>query len=211
MLVCCYKPQRRYIVMRYCYKCGQKLIEGAAFCTGCGTAVEVKSIVPVPLTAPAFEEKLRAEECAFLATTHRLLRWELKAWNIAAKVLNIMGIVYAALFMTFFLVGLIAVFSDEGFGTVAMVMGLSYAIIFGGMFIGLGVVSKKAGEKLPQYINTVYTDFSITYNRCGNIGMLIFTIFLGIVSPIFFIINFVRMKANRDVIERITKKQNVHR
>ena len=83
--------------------------------------------------------------------------------------------------------------------------------IFGGMFIALGIVSKKAAEKLPQYIDTVYTDLSLAYNRCGNVGMLIFNVLLGEVSPIFFIINFVRMKRNRAVIERILQNQQAWR
>ncbi len=194
--------------MRYCAKCGQELVEGAAFCVGCGAPVDMQPSAPA--ATPNYGEGLLAEEREFLENTHRLLRWELKAWSIASKVFIIVGIVYASVFMLFALIGALAAAVGESYGGgFAMTLGFMYAVLFGGMFIALGVVGKKAGEKLPQYIHTVYTDFSLTYNRCGNIGMLIFTILLGVVSPIFFIINFVRMKANREVIERIINNQKV--
>lgn len=194
--------------MRYCMKCGQEIPEGAAFCAGCGTPVQP----PTPSAAPVFNEGLYQEECEFLANTHRLLRWEQKAWSIASKVLIIVGIVFAAIFMLFFLIGLIIAAAGESYGGgMFMVIGFIYAVIFGGLFIALGIVNKKAGQKLPQYIDTVYTDFSITYKRCGSVGMLVFSILFGAVSTIFFIINFVRMKSNRATIERIMKNQNVQR
>lgn len=195
--------------MRYCNKCGQMLAEGAAFCGSCGAPVE--SELPAPVVLPVVNEKLIAEERAFLETTHRLLRWEYKAWSIASKVFIIMGIVFTAVFMLFCLIGLVAVMvSEDSGGEIAMVMGILYATVYGVMFIALGIVNKKAGQKLPQYINTVCTDFSLTYNRCGSVGMLVFCILFGAVSAIFFIINFARMKANRAVIERILRNQGVH-
>ena len=193
--------------MRYCTKCGREIPEGAAFCAGCGAPVQT----PTPPAAPVYNQALYQEECGFLENTHRLLRWEQKAWSIASKVFIIVGIVFAAIFMLFFLIGLIITASGSDGGEMLMVMGFIYALIFGGMFIAMGIVNKKAGQKLPQYIDTVYTDFSITYKRCGSVGMLVFSILFGAVSPIFFIINFVRMKSNRATIERIMKNQNVLR
>lgn len=190
--------------MSFCMKCGKEIEAGAAFCTGCGTPVAPAA----PVEPQVSGEDLAREEREFLEVTHRLLRWEMKAWNIASKVFIIAGIVYAALFMFLFLIGAILSATGESFGG-GFTMGMSfvYAVVFGGMFIGLGIVSKKAAEKLPLYINTVYTDISLAYNRCGNVGMLIFNVILGVVSPIFFIINFVRMKTNRAVVERIMRNQ----
>lgn len=194
--------------MSYCIKCGKEIEEGAAFCIGCGAPVE-KEISAAYVEPIVFNEEFDREEREFLENTHRLLRWELKAWNIASRVWIIMGTVYAAIFGLIFLIGLIMATIGESFGG-GFTMGMSfmYSVIFGGMFIGLGIVSKKAAEKIPQYIDTIYTDFSLAYNRCGNVGMLVFSIVLGVVSPIFFIINFVRMKSNRAVIERIMHNQN---
>lgn len=200
--------------MSYCVKCGKEIEKDAAFCTECGAPVEKE--IPtapeqnnVPVQSPTFNEEFDREEREFLDNTHKLLRWELKAWSIASKVWIIMGIIYAVVFSIYTIVGIAMSASDYFLGGFFIGFGTAAAILGGGMFIGLGIVSRKASEKLPQYIDTVYTDFSISYKRCGNIGMLIFNVLLGVVSPIFFIINFVRMKANRNVIERILKNQNV--
>lgn len=200
--------------MSYCVKCGKEIEKDAAFCTECGAPVEKE--IPtateqnnVPVQSPTFNEEFDREEREFLDNTHKLLRWELKAWSIASKVWIIMGIIYAVVFSIYTIVGIAMSASDYFLGGFFIGFGTAAAILGGGMFIGLGIVSRKASEKLPQYIDTVYTDFSISYKRCGNIGMLIFNVVLGVVSPIFFIINFVRMKANRNVIERILKNQNV--
>lgn len=193
--------------MGYCIHCGREIAEGAAYCIGCGAPVNAAP--PAPAEAPVSAEQ---EEREFLENTHRLLRWEHKAWSIAAKVWIITGIAFAALYMTIGLIGAIAAAVGDGFvGGVFVFMGVFYAILFGGMFIALGIVSKKAAEKLPRYIDTVYTDLSLAYNRCSNVGMLIFNVLLGVVSPIFFIINFVRMKRNRAVIERILQNQQAWR
>ena len=194
--------------MRYCMKCGREVPEEAAYCASCGAPVETEN--PAPAVSPISGEELYRADCAFLENTHRLLRWEQKAWNIASKVFIIVGIVFAALFMLLFLAGIVIAAAGESYGG-GLIMGMSfvYAIFFGGIFIALGIVSKKAGKKLPQYIDTVYTDFSLTYKRCGSVGMLIFSVIFGTVSPIFFIINFARMKSSRATIERIMMNQNV--
>lgn len=190
--------------MPYCNKCGKELIAGAAFCSGCGAAVEAK----LPAAPVCTEETLKKEEYEFLETTHRLLRWERTAWSITSKVYLIVGIVFAALFLLLSMIGLLAIAEgDTAFGSLYFGLCFTYAIVFGGMMIAFGIVCKKACQKLPQYIDTVYTDFSLTYNRCGSVGMLVFNVIFGAVSPIFFIINFARMKANTAVIERIMQNQ----
>ena len=186
--------------MRYCTHCGQALHEDAAFCSNCGAAAQT-NLPAAPAVCP---RDTAAEDREFLELTHRLLRWERKAWSISSKFYIIMGSIYAGIFMLVFLIGLFNV--NDG-GGIAMAISIVYGSIFGAMILGLGIVSKKAGDKIPQYLDTVYTDFSLAYNRCGNVGMLVFTAILGTVPPIFFIINFVRMKSNRETIERIIRNQ----
>lgn len=204
--------------MRYCTNCGREIAEGTAFCSNCGARVNVETPAPAPVPAPVpvpvapavSHEEMNRQENEFLETTHRLLRWERKAWSITGKVFTIMGIIFAVLFMLFVFLGivLVAAGEDEG-GAAAIVVGLVYAIILGGMFIVIGIVNNKAGKKIPQYLDTLYTDFSLAYKRCGSVGMMIFAIFFNTIALVFFIINFVRMKSNRAVIERIMRNQNV--
>ena len=203
--------------MSYCIKCGKEIIEGAAFCIECGTPIdkeiptdsEQNEVLTVTAQPQAFNEKFDSQESEFLEKTRKLLRWEYKAWNIAAKVWIITGIVYAAIFSLYTLTGVVVSMENAFAGGFFIGAGIVATLFGGSMFIGIGIVSKKAAARLPQYIDTVYTDFSISYKRCGNIGMLVFNVILGVISPIFFIINFVRMKVNRNIIETIMKKQNV--
>lgn len=204
--------------MSFCIKCGKEIEEGAAFCIGCGAPVEKQiPVEPVEQTEVSsasaepvvFNEEFDREEREFLDNTHKLLRWELKAWSIASKVSIIVGIIYAVIFSLYTIAGVVMTADDILFGSFFTGLG-SFATVFGGgSLIGIGIVSKKAAEKIPQYLDTVYTDFSLTYNRCGNVGMLVFSVILGVISPIFFIINFVRMKSNRAVIERIIHNQSL--
>lgn len=188
--------------MSFCIKCGKELNEGDAFCIACGN--------PVSENAAFSSVVVNKEEQDFLDTTHRLLRWEYKAWSIAGKAFTIFGIVFGAIFLLIGLIGMgiSADGNDFGGGIALSVIGFVYAIILGGMFIALGIINNIAAKKIPQYLDTLYSDFRLTYDRCGSVGMLIFNVFFGAISPIFFIINFVRMKANRQIIERIIANQN---
>ena len=193
--------------MAYCTNCGQEIPASAAFCSSCGAPVKTEVLVPV--ASAVFDTDPDAEERAFLENTHRLLRWEQKAWSIASKVWIIMGSIFTAVFLITLLYGIVASANGDSFGGILIVLGIMYTFLIGGMFIGIGIVNAKAAQKIPQYLDTVYTDFSLAYNRCRNVGMLVFNILFGVVSPVFFIINFVRMQSNHAVIERILKKQSI--
>jgi len=184
--------------MGFCRNCGNELTEGAAFCNTCGTPAAAPSTDLAPTATTISEEQ------EFLDLTHRLLRWERTAWSIAGKAFLIVGIVFAALF---FFLGIIMLavgdYVTEALGVVYLV----YSILFGSMFIALGIVNRKAADKIPFYMNNLYTDFRYTYDRCGSVGMLVFSVILGAISPIFFIINFARMKANSKLIQQIIEHQ----
>lgn len=176
--------------MLYCEHCNNPLPEGSAFCGFCGNPVRSDS-------------EMSAEQ-EFLNQTHRLLRWEKTAWRICGKVFLICGIVFGALFSLLSLFGA-ATGDDFGFGmSVAFFI---YALIFGGMFIALGIVNRIAAGKVDQYLNSLYRDFRPTLQRCGSIGMLVFTVFFNEIALIFFLINFVRMKTNKRRIQQILSRQ----
>ncbi len=173
--------------MSYCKYCNNPLPEGTAFCGYCGKPLDAASDI--------------SAEQEFLNQTNRLLRWERTAWRIAGTVFLIIGIVFAALFSLFSLVSLAT--EDYFFFSFFFV----YALLFGGMFIALGIVSRIAAGKVANYIDCLYTDFQPTLLRCGSIGMLIFTIFFNEIALIFFLINFVRMKTNKHTIRNILSRQ----
>lgn len=156
-----------------------------------------------PVVLPAAYDKDILDEKKFLDETHKFLRWEKKAWSISGKVMLIMGIVFAALFL---LLGIImaAVESPE----VGAVM-LVYALAYGIMIIALGIVCLKAAGKIDQYTETLYKNFSLADKRCNSIGMIVFCYFFNTIALVFFVINFVRMKCNKAMRERILKRQGV--
>lgn len=162
---------------------------------------------PAPTVTPVnCDQDVRAEK-AFLDQTHRLLRWERKAWSIAGKVYLIMGIVYAALF---FLMGVLALAMSEG-DEVGMAIGsvmiFLYCIVFGGLFIAIGVINIITAGKMPQYTDTLYKDFRAAHKRCNSIGMIIFGYFFNTIALVFYVINFVRMKCNKALCKRILARQ----
>lgn len=184
--------------MSFCTNCGKELPEGAAFCSSCGTPVAASAATSA--TAPVdVAEKRTDEEKKFLDLTHQFLRWEQKAWKIFGTVVLIVGICFAAFFSLFMTIGLIV--GDEGY--VIGGIGFLYAILFGGIYIPLGIINLAAAKKIPQYLDSLHTDFRPTFNRCGSVGMLIFTIFFNNIAFVFFLINFIRMQTNREVIEKI--------
>lgn len=160
---------------------------------------------PEPVVIPAPSDKDIREEREFLEMTHRLLRWERKAWSIAGKVFLITGIIFAALF---FLLGVIFLATGEGIAVVGGVF-FVYCLIFGGMFIAIGIVNIMAAGKIPQYTDTLYKDFRAANNRCNSIGMIVFGYFFNTIALVFHVINFVRMKTNKPMIDRILTRQGV--
>lgn len=157
-----------------------------------------------PVVLPAAYDKDILDEKKFLDETHKFLRWEKKAWSIAGKVQLIVGIVFAALF---FLLGLIIGVASEEPAMIAMF--LAYALIYGVLFIGIGIVNLKAAGKIDQYTETLYKNFSLADKRCNSIGMIVFCYFFNNIALVFFVINFVRMKCNKTMRERILKRQGV--
>lgn len=209
----------------FCNKCGRQIPDDAIFCSWCGeTIVRVQENPfneapateynpPEPTETPKAEDVQNEppaadpdlhEEQEFLDMTHRLLRWERMAWSITGKVLIILSIVFAAIFSILAVVGM---FSADAGGGVAVILGILYGTIYGGMFLALGIVSAKAAGKIPQYLDSMYYDFEKTEKRSGSIGMLVLTVLFNEIAFIFFIINFVRIKSNGKLIERIKARQ----
>ena len=182
--------------MSFCSTCGTEIAEDAVFCTNCGATVAEN------------DEHNKKEEQDFLDQTYRLMRWEAKAWRISGTVFIIVGIVYAALM---FLVGIgsgFAVGTDSVEGGIAMATTMIVeALVFGFTFGGIGIVSLIAANRIPNYFEGFYTDFTPALDRCGSIGMLVFTALFNEIALIFFLINFIRIKSSRRTIDRILARQ----
>lgn len=227
--------------MRYCSRCGNELSVGASFCHCCGASLKnlvpeadetpisapvvepvVESVFEEPAAEPVAEETAPVvipqhnreelkEEKEFLDLTHRLLRWERKAWSISGKVYLIVGIVLAAYFCLF---GLI--FTITGLATdtpeaavIGLVVAIAYGLIIGGMIAAMGIVSLKVAGKIPQYTDTLYKNFSATHKRCNSVGMIVLCAIVNTIPLPFYLINFIRMKRHQKLADRILTRQGV--
>ncbi len=186
----------------FCKKCGAQIPEDAHFCTNCGLMVEL-SLEPSPVveqTAPIVEEvSLSDSEKEFIENTKRLLRWEQKAWRISGIVFIIMGVVFLGIFG---LLGLITITEDP----TTSIMCFTYCITYG-TFPIIGIIQLIAAGKIPFYLNTIDKDFHYAADRCGSIGMMIFTMLFNTIALVFFLINFTRIRSCQPTIERIIAKQ----
>ena len=176
----------------YCHKCGNELNGDSHFCRYCGAATEQLNDTQ--------------EEQEFLDTTHRLLRWERKAWNILGTYLFIGGIVIVALCSILGFMDLVLAVEGDNTGAGTIALSAIYGLI-GILYIGWGALHKIAAGKINQYLDNLYNDFKPTEDRCGSIGMIVFAYFFNSIALVFFIINFVRMKTNKSIIQRILSRQ----
>lgn len=164
-----------------------------------------------PVVIPQHNPEELKEEKEFLDMTHRLLRWERKAWSISGKFYLIMGIVFAAYFGLF---GLI--FTITGFATdtveaavIGLVIAIAYGWIIGGLFIATGIICRTLVKKIPQYTDTLYKNFSATHKRCNSVGMIVLCAIVNTIPLPFYLINFIRMKRNQELADRILTRQGV--
>ena len=95
--------------MIICANCGKELDVNANFCVNCGAQIvevaepEVIEPAEISLTEPdsfsdTENQTLSDDDKNFLDTTHRLLRWEQKAWKIGGTAYTILGAVFAGLY-----------------------------------------------------------------------------------------------------------------
>lgn len=171
--------------MKYCTNCGYELAEDANFCANCGQIVE-----PTPITQPTADPVVPVstasmdcttdieKEQAFLDTTYKLLRWEKKAWLIGGIVCLCIGAI------------------------------LSFIVsVAGAYLVGAGIVGIVSSGKISQYTDSLYCDVRPTATRCGAVGMLILTILFNEVALVFFLINFIRVKSQGNLINNIEARQ----
>ena len=208
----------------FCNRCGRQIPDDAIFCSWCGeTIVRVQETPfneapateynpPEPTETPKAEDVQNEppaadpdlhEEQEFLDMTHRLLRWERMAWSITGKFALIFGSIASAVYV---LLGIMALSVDntaENPGMLFVMCGVFFALVL----IPVGIICRISANKIPQYLDTMYFDFEKTEKRSGSIGMLVLTVLFNEIAFIFFIINFVRIKSNGKLIERIKARQ----
>ena len=209
----------------FCNRCGRQIPDDAIFCSWCGeTIVRVQETPfneapateynpPEPTETPKAEDVQNEppaadpdlhEEQEFLDMTHRLLRWERMAWSITGKFALIFGSIASAVYV---LLGIMALSSGDNTAENPGMLFVMCGVFFALVLIPVGIICRISANKIPQYLDTMYYDFEKTEKRSGSIGMLVLTVLFNEIAFIFFIINFVRIKSNGKLIERIKARQ----
>lgn len=169
--------------MKYCTKCGMALTDEALFCSSCGSATE----------------NTEAEKRECIENFRKFLKWERFGW----KLFGIIFLVVSLIVLTCAIVIIVA----------GGMTGYSYRVdmgIIGGMYLFMGllylpiaivnlVMAKKAGE----YRENLDHDPKSVIDRCGSVGLIVLAAFFNSLALVFIIINFVRVKTNKHIIEKL--------
>ena len=201
--------------MKYCVYCGKQLDDKASFCFACG-----KQVADVSAPAPvAPDDVLRAEEAACLDKSYRMFKFERLVWKIFGFVwlASIIFLVLAGVLMLALnsVVGelppeaTMEIFDEMPYGLHGILFalyGVAY-ILMGVLYIPVMIVNFKMVKRAEYYMDTVYTDTAGAVKRAGAVGMIVLSALFNTVAMIFIIINFVHVKNNRAVFDRIIARQ----
>lgn len=219
--------------MKYCTKCGYKLVDEAKFCNACGAPVEEIKAQPVSATVsenpyasiatdtapntyaqpapvyanePKTEEQLRAEEQAVLDKFSLGLKHERMAWKFSGIFFLIANIFIAvgALF-----IGICAIALDDYSGEAAFVYSTmaSMCFVMAIIYLPITIINLVMKKKLEGYRAKLYTDCKDGIGHY-SVGSIVFAAFFNGVAMVFIIVYFIQAKNNAAVIERIKARQN---
>ena len=174
--------------MKYCLHCGNELTDDARFCVACGAQTDSDPL---------------AEEKEFLQQTHRFLKYE----RLCCKIPAIFFLIFSLLFIGISLLFLILspqMHYENGQIGMALMFGIYF--VYGLFFLPISIINFVMVKKATKYMNGIYVDPRHTLDRCGSVGRIVLAAFFNNIALVFIIINFVRMKNNAALIERIKQR-----
>lgn len=86
-------------------------------------------------------------------------------------------------------------------------MGVLYIVLGIVEFIPSTVISFIMLKKNEYYQSTVDTDISIARKRATSVGMIVFCFIFNTIAAIFYLINFIKTKNNKEAFDRIEASQ----
>lgn len=205
--------------MPFCQKCGRGLPLDAEYCSNCGTKAESSeantqyktyeeprqeyTYTQAPPNPPyeSYDDGA-ARRQKTLDNFYLRLKWELKAWSIASKVLIIFGAILMAFTMIFFIAGVAG-----GSDTVALIPFSMYYGFLASTVLGIGVVNSVMKGKVQKYMEGLYYDCGPAVVRGESIGMIVFNYFFNTIALVFFLINFIQIKMHKEEFEEIRRLQ----
>ena len=171
--------------MKYCSHCGKELFDDARFCDACGTQADDRAL---------------EQEKEFLQQTLRFLKYE----RLCGRIVGIILLVFALLFIGISLIWLALSFQMHfENGRIGMAFAFALYLLYGLLVLPFAIVNLVMAKKVTKHMNAVYTDPRPTLTRCGSAAPLVLAIFFNNIALIFIIINLIRVKSNRSLVERI--------
>lgn len=181
--------------MKYCSYCGKEMKGEENFCSNCGRNVAGNTGYVSP----------EQEEQEVLDWFYRLIKWERLAWKIQWIYMMIFTIVYCLILsIPLIIVSGLESGETEFPATVMMLIFVSIVLMITLPFVIVNHVMFKKREALMY---TVYDDVEQAYNTYNSPGCIVISVIFGVASPVFTIINFARVKAKKEVFQRIINKQ----
>lgn len=193
--------------MKFCTVCGAKLSDDAKFCHNCGGTQQSTNEV---YTTGSYNDAEAQEDKECLDNFYTFLKWERFGWKLSAILFLIATIIFAMIGLIALAGGAVA-FSESDFNsmpaTFSFGIGFLYLFLSLILYLPVTIINFSMSKRTKNYMNLVYTDMEAVEERCSNIGIIILGAFFNTLALIFIIINFVRTKTNKRIIERIKNKQ----
>lgn len=147
-------------------------------------------VVAMTAAETSNDEHTCQQEC--LNSVYIRLKHERLCWKIC-------GIFYLVFCAVFFVIGIATCWFGVGF------VFLLYSILF----LPIAIINMVMIGKVDYYRNSLYNDCGPTVTRSTSVGNIVFAAFFNEIALIFIIINFVFVKRNKAVFDKIKHNQDV--
>ena len=185
--------------MSFCTYCGSQLENNCNFCQSCG-----KSANNIQKNT-----KYTAEEEKCLDDFKGFLKWERFFYKLAGIIYLVCTIIFASFGLFFLLVTSVTYseYNNYAMYVPSFLMCIIYLFIALIIYTPVVIINFSLKNRTEKYMNTVHTDIKAVEERCGNVAMIVVSVIFNSPAAIFVIINFVRTKTNKNLIDSISYKQ----
>ena len=145
-----------------------------------------------------------------LGTFKKLLGLEHFGWKFGAIMVLICSVIFIIVSIVSIVLGASVPqgqTSVDLVGVGGIVVGVVYLCVSLTALLPVAIICFIMIKKVEYYQSTIDTDINIARKRCTSVGMMIFCIIFNNIAAIFFIINFVKTKANAESFDRIEARQ----
>ena len=186
----------------FCPNCGSAQADQAVFCANCGTRLQ-----STPEAIPTVQVQPSRRATEFLATTKKLLHWERNLWKIGGIIMTVCGGFLMLISLSILGSGTPPT-GPEG-AELDPMSGLVYLIYFlySSVFLAMGIVNLVTAARITPHLNNMEKNFAPTAKRLDSVGRIVYTIMLNGYAVIFYLINFVRLKSNKQLVDEIISMQ----